>query len=526
MSSGRDTGTNHYCPACKAAVDKVDSVCLNCEATRPPTGWPIDSFIGRTLSKKYRIDRRLSVGGFGMVFLATQVHQGEALGEVIIKMLHPEHAFDPVVTKRFINEGKAARSIVSPHVVKIFDMDFDQGNIPFMVQEFVEGQGLAEILEKQLSLSIPRAVSIALQVAEGMEEAHLQDIIHRDLKPENILVQRLKRTDFVKIIDFGIARVSNPDGLSTTSFVGTPRYMPPEQIKGKKLDGRADIYALGVILFEMITGRPPIKVEDSDLEYLTLNCTAQPDHLRQVEPGAPEALDRLIAAMIAKEPADRPASMREVAMELDQLSKTAGYRMEISGEMTIPPGASTATGSTMRELVSTPVSGDYEQQVRERRAQQSSEPFTQERPASGQHMRDEGSSVSLPVVAIAAGAGAMAVLVAAAVILVIVMSLRGRDEAQAPQPVRQPPSRVEQPPPPETPIPSEAEPDAGGTGHPASEPPVDTQQPAPPAPKPEEEPVTITPPAKTPPPGVDKKPPKKPGNPKPTKVNDNPWTKV
>ncbi len=512
--SSEARGTTHYCPSCKAPVDRVDTVCLNCESSRPPQGWPVDPYIGKILAKKYRIDRRLSVGGFGMVFLATQVHQGQTLGVVIIKMLHPEHAFDPVVTKRFINEVKAARSVTNPHVVKIFDVDFDQGNIPYMVQEFVEGLGLAEFLEKHVLMTVPRAVSIGLQVAEGMDEAHQQDIIHRDLKPENIILQPGKRGDFVKIIDFGIARVTTADGLNTASFVGTPRYMPPEQIRGKKLDGRADIFALGVILFEMITGRPPIRVQDSDIEYLTLNTTAEPDHIRDVDPDVPPALDALVHRMMAKDPANRPATMKEIAIALSQISDEAGFSPEMTGEFRVPEDL--LTGSTARDLVSTPVSGDFSALASVHRTPQPSDPFTHERPASGQHEPRDGRGHSLPAIALAAGAGAFAVVVAAAVILVVVMSFRSEEDA-TPDASSAPAVKAEKawPMPASAKEPPVATPDASSVEDVLAEP------------APEALFVAVEP---VKPPPLAKKPPKKAVKPAKTgdkaKQPDNPWTKI
>jgi serine/threonine protein kinase len=382
----------------------------------------VDPYVGRTLSKKYRIESRLSVGGFGMVFMATQVHQGQDIGQVIVKMLHAEHAFDPVVTRRFINEVKAARTINSPHVTKIFDMDFDQGNVPYMVQEYVEGVGLADILEKQGMIDAARAVSIAQQVAEGMEEAHTKAIIHRDLKPENILIQTLKRTDYVKIIDFGIARVTTADGINTTSFVGTPRYMPPEQIKGKELDGRADIYALGVILFEMIAGRPPIEVKDSDMEYLTLNLTQEPDPLRRHVPDAPERLEDLVQMMIARNPDERPADMGVVVRELDAISREAGYLAEITGEQTIPEDlADTEVDPKVRDLLETP-EPDVLEKARKPTGRRS-ESFTDERPASGQHPPSRGASVQM--IAILAGVVAFALVGVIGAVLIMGHLARG-----------------------------------------------------------------------------------------------------
>ena len=320
-----------YCPACRCAVEDIDGACPSCDTGKPPLGWPQDLYIGRVLGNKYRIDRRISAGGFGIVFLATQLHMSQELGRVIVKMLHPEHSFEPVIKKRFINEAKAARTIASPHVVKVFDLDFDKAMVPYMVQEYVEGETLSSIMEARGRLPMPRAVTIALQVAEGMKEAHEKGILHRDLKPENIILQNVGKTDFVKLIDFGIARIQSQTSLATASFIGTPRYMSPEQIQGRDLDRRSDIFSLGVVLFEMAAGEPPIRAEESEIEYLNRNLEQEPRKLDQIVPEAPPSLAMLIDAMLKKEPDGRPGGMEEVIARLTALAEQQGWKADHTG---------------------------------------------------------------------------------------------------------------------------------------------------------------------------------------------------
>jgi serine/threonine protein kinase len=328
-----DQGKNRafYCPACRCAVEDVDAACPGCDTGKPPLGWPQDLYIGRVLGNKYRIDRRISAGGFGIVFLATQLHMSQELGRVIIKMLHPEHSFEPVIKKRFMNEAKAARTIASPHVVKIFDLDFDKAMVPYMVQEYVEGETLSSIMEKHGKIPMPRAVTIALQVAEGMKEAHEKGILHRDLKPENIILQTVGKTDFVKLIDFGIARIQSQTSLATASFIGTPRYMSPEQIQGRDLDRRSDIFSLGVVLFEMAAGEPPIRAEESEIEYLNRNLQQAPGKLDRIVPEAPPSLAMLVDAMMKKEPAERPGGMEEVIARLTAIAEQQGWKADHTG---------------------------------------------------------------------------------------------------------------------------------------------------------------------------------------------------
>lgn len=321
----------YYCPSCRCTVGDFDQYCPSCETGKPPLGWPEDVYIGRIIGQKYRIEKRISSGGFGIIFLATHLHQDQEIGKVIIKMLHPEHCFEPTIKKRFINEAKAARTINNPHVVKIFDLNFDKAMVPYMVQEYVEGRTLINVLEINGKLDLPRAVNIAIQIAEGMKESHDKGILHRDLKPENIILQNVGKSDFVKLIDFGIARLQTQSSLATASFIGTPRYMSPEQIQGQAIDKRSDIFSLGVILFEMVSGHPPIETEASEIEYLNLNLQKEPRKIIDFEPAAPETLSRLVDSMLKKEPDSRPPDMENVIVELVSIAEAQGWKADYTG---------------------------------------------------------------------------------------------------------------------------------------------------------------------------------------------------
>ena len=321
----------YYCPSCRCAVEDFDQYCPSCETGRPPLGWPEDLYIGRTVGNKYKIEKRVSSGGFGIIFLAAHRHGHVEIGKVIIKMLHPEHCFEATIKKRFINEAKAARKIANPHIVKIFDLDFDKGMVPYMVQEYVEGKTLADILSKEGRLELPRAVNIAIQIADGMKEAHEKGILHRDLKPENIIIQRSGTYDFVKVIDFGIARIETAATMATASFIGTPRYMSPEQIQGIQLDRRSDVFSLGVILFETAAGRPPIDANGSELEYLNLNLSKHPKKLTDIDPSVPEAFSMFVALMLEKDRDNRPPDMGAVISELAKIAGISGWQADHTG---------------------------------------------------------------------------------------------------------------------------------------------------------------------------------------------------
>ncbi len=322
---------HYYCPSCRCAVEDFDQYCPSCETGRPPLGWPEDLYIGRTVGSKYKIEKRVSSGGFGVIFLAAHRHGHVEIGKVIIKMLHPEHCFEATVKKRFINEAKAARKIANPHIVKVFDLDFDKGMVPYMVQEYVEGETLADILSREGKLDLHRAVNIAIQIADGMKEAHEKGILHRDLKPENIIIQQSGTNDFVKVIDFGIARIETAATMATASFIGTPRYMSPEQIQGIQLDRRSDIFSLGVILFEAATGHPPIDANGSELEYLNLNLSKRPKKIIDIDPSVPEAFSMFVNLLLEKDMDNRPPDMDTVIRELAKIAEISGWKADHTG---------------------------------------------------------------------------------------------------------------------------------------------------------------------------------------------------
>jgi len=329
-----------FCPGCRSTITAETPTCEVCGLPRPTTGWPVDPQIGRVVNGKYRIDRRLSAGGFGTVFLSMQVHGGIEMGRVILKFLHPEHTQDANLRKRFLTEVKTARELINPHIVRVFDLDYDTDGAPFMVQEFIEGDGLDEVLQREKRLHPGKALKIAIQVAEGMAEAHRKQIIHRDLKPENLRLQ--EGTGLLKILDFGIARVTTTRGTATNSFVGTPRYMPPEQIKQQALDNGVDIFALGVITFEMLAGQPPILTEQSELEYIHLNLIQDPRRLRDLLDDCPDELSDYVYSMMEKDRALRPKDMGAVVQFLTEIAAQHGWGDESTGRFRLSDSSETS----------------------------------------------------------------------------------------------------------------------------------------------------------------------------------------
>ncbi len=327
-----------FCGGCRHTVGAEEATCAACGSERPPHGWPVDVLIGRLIDGKYRVDKRLAAGGFGTVYVATQMHAKTELGTVVLKFLHSELAHDPRISKRFVTEARAARELTNPHMVRVFDLGMLEDGVPFMVQEYVVGEGLDAILAREKALPVDRVIKLGMQVAEAMSEAHAKGILHRDLKPENLRIQKTIQGDFVKVLDFGIARVEK-SGTATNSFIGTPRYMAPEQIKQKDIDARSDVFALGVILFELLAGEPPIPAE-TDMEYIHLNLVAKPQDIRSIRTDVPDGLADLIDRMMAKEKSERPAGMGSVYEQMAALPRASG------APALLVPGRPRTMGST------------------------------------------------------------------------------------------------------------------------------------------------------------------------------------
>lgn len=304
-----------------AEVQQAAAECPQCHCSKPGTGWPVDEHLGRVIHGKYRVEEKLGTGGFGVVLRARHIKEGHDLGDVVLKFLHPQMASSHSFRQRFLNEAKAARKLASPHIIKVFDFDFDERGHPYIVMEYLEGE-LLNALIKRGRMEPERVVRIGLQIASALQACHAADVVHRDLTPRNIILLAGQREDFVKVLDFGIARL--PDTTLSLSTLGTPRYMPPEQIMQKDLDHRADIFAFGVILFQCFAGEPPILAEQP-AEYLHLNLAEQPRSLRALAPSLSERLDQLLETMMAKDREHRPGSMAAIEEQLVEISVAEGW---------------------------------------------------------------------------------------------------------------------------------------------------------------------------------------------------------
>ncbi len=266
----------------------------------------------------YRLLERLGEGGMGAVYRAVHRKLGRA---VAIKVLQKELTSDRGMINRFFHEARAANTIRHENVIEVYDFVEDGENVYF-VMELLRGRDLHDTLHRNGGESAPlvprRAVRVLEQVAAGLHATHLRGIVHRDLKPENIfLCHRNGVDDFVKIIDFGIAKMSRPDGLSTVAgtVLGTPEYISPEQARGIHIDGRADIYSLGCIAFEMLTLHQ-LFGGGTRTQVLTNQIRLQPPSLRTYVPELPLALETAVMRALAKDPEERPPTALAFAESL------------------------------------------------------------------------------------------------------------------------------------------------------------------------------------------------------------------
>ncbi|HEX4456798.1 MAG TPA: serine/threonine-protein kinase, partial [Polyangia bacterium] len=281
-----------------------------------------DPRIGTLLEGRYRLDQRLAAGGMGVVYKGELVAIGKP---VAIKFLHDALAAIPDLVKRFQREATAMSRLAHPHLVSVVDSGLANG-VPFLVMDFVSGRSLADVLAGG-PLPAARAVGLTRQILAGVKHAHGMGVVHRDLKPDNILVMADVEEDFVKILDFGLAKVvsSTETQLTNTGFaMGTPGYMSPEQARGTEADERSDLYGVGVILFHMVTGRKPF-VADSPLAVLRMHMDDAPPSPNALLPRScsPE-LERVILQSLAKEPSARWQTAADFAQALAQTPEAAG----------------------------------------------------------------------------------------------------------------------------------------------------------------------------------------------------------
>ncbi|MBN2025550.1 MAG: Stk1 family PASTA domain-containing Ser/Thr kinase [Actinobacteria bacterium] len=265
--------------------------------------------LGEVFNQRYRLKEKLGSGGMADVYLADDLLLNR---EVAVKVLHAQYASDPAFIQRFRQEAQSAANLNHPNIVNIYDWG-NEGDLYFIVMEYVEGRDLKEILRSEGRLLPERAAEIAAEVCAALQFAHRSNLVHRDIKPHNIFITNLGQ---VKVMDFGIAREGSGGGITQTGMVmGTPQYISPEQAQGLAVDGRSDIYSLGIVLYEMLTGRVPF--DDPNPVTITYKQVREdPTPPSVIDPEIPTTLEAIVMKALSKNPANRFQNAQEMKADL------------------------------------------------------------------------------------------------------------------------------------------------------------------------------------------------------------------
>ncbi len=279
-----------------------------------------DPLIGTTLAGNYEILSILGQGGMGVVYKARHALMDRV---VAIKMLQAQLITDSMSVKRFQQESKAASRINHPNVITVYDFGISPTGQPYIVMDCLTGVPLSDIIKTDGQVSVERTIKVMVQACDALDHAHRQGVIHRDLKPSNIvLINFDNEKDFVKVVDFGVAKLMNGTESQRLTQVGevcgSPVYMSPEQCKGLELDARSDIYSMGIVLFESLTGHLPI-LGKTMVDTMSRHISAPPAKFNEVRPDLyiPERLESVVLRALAKDPADRQQTMAELMQEID-----------------------------------------------------------------------------------------------------------------------------------------------------------------------------------------------------------------
>jgi serine/threonine protein kinase len=442
--------------------------------TVPPG--PPDERVGETLAGRYRLERLIGKGGMGRVYKAIQLPLNRA---VAVKILNREfQQKDPQFVRRFFLEAATAARLTHPNTITIFDYGEAESGELFIAMEYLRGRPLSRVIGAEAPFAPARVLHVAMQICRALREAHGKGIIHRDLKPGNILLlAEGDDPDFVKVLDFGLVKVVNPDGAvgleeqpitpdlpegeptRAGMFLGSPKYMSPEQIQGGALDARTDIYSLGVLMFQMATGKPPF-AGASSVEVVYQHVHVSPPTLasRGIEP-APE-LEGVIARMLAKRPEDRFDSMNSLLVALKAAARAlgegdvfaeTGVELRLSGlpaARSLPPEAAPARASLVPTSSTAPAT-DPRSSSRPAEAAfaepQPSGPHTLEDTGSGARTRAPGPRRLAPL---APWIAAVALVVVVGLFVFVLVSRRAPTAPTVVVPAAVPPPRAPAPAPP------------------------------------------------------------------------------
>ena len=306
------------CPVCSTEYADDVKFCPNDGQTLRSAA-PASDLVGQVIADRYHVVKKLGAGGMGQVYLAEHVKMGRRSA---IKVMNPSMVHDPDAVARFNREASNASRITHANVCAIYDFGETADGLIYLAMEFIEGEPLTELLERDGALPLARAASIFVQTAEALQAAHDLGIVHRDLKPDNIMLTRPKGGDTVKVVDFGIAKAVGGDDAGqkvtkTGLVIGTPEFMSPEQLSGDTLDGRSDLYSLALVLYRMLTGKLPFEATTVQ-ETMIKRLTDEPTKLADARPDLsfPPGLQPVLDTALARTPAERYQSVTKFAADV------------------------------------------------------------------------------------------------------------------------------------------------------------------------------------------------------------------
>src|SRR5215510_12322326 len=291
---------------------------------------PQDPLLGKVLADRFEMLDRIGEGGMGVVYRARQI----AVDRIVaIKVLNAQVAQDPQWVGRFINEAKACSKLQHPNTVRLFDFRQTREGLLFMAMEFLDGQSIRTAIDRYGRFHPVRVLRIISQCCQSLAEAHNLGIIHRDIKPDNLfLVTVGGQPDFLKVLDFSVAKLKQQSGsaMQTQAGVvfGTPNYMSPEQGRGLPLDARSDIYALGIVAYEMLVGRPPFSSQNP-MEVLAMHVRTPVPPM----PGVPDRVAQIVMRALSKDPAHRQQNVEQLHNDCQSALAEMGMAGHVSGQM-------------------------------------------------------------------------------------------------------------------------------------------------------------------------------------------------
>ncbi len=319
------------CPRCDRKLSKEDRFCSRCGLARSTDGKPVDPLIGLTVSDRYRIEERIGVGGMGTVYRAQHIRFGQ---DVAIKVLHERYTGDRKLARRFEKEALTYGQVSHPNLVGLHDFGRTPDGMFFMALEYCPGKPLSTLLRERGHFSWRLATDIVMQVAQGLGAAHDCGVVHRDLKPENIILTEIRPNRYhVRLLDFGIAKREDEDGPRLTQagmVFGTPEYMSPEQARGKTVDKRSDLYALGTLFYELIVGHPPFHGADK-LRVMQQQANEPPKPPSDYDVGdLSPAIEKIIMECLEKEPAARIATAHDFLQRIEDSDSIFSHDSSVS----------------------------------------------------------------------------------------------------------------------------------------------------------------------------------------------------